>query len=99
MEKKATEYSLEPYWPETMGEFVRADRMRLFEKAIYKIWGSIEAGVGDASEIETIHKCDLAVFRSGHKPDRYHSTAKDAMRKAGGDKFAQAMGKRPGGME
>lgn len=81
--------------------------MRVFERAIYPIWKSIFEKRKALDEKETdrekfisdfqiIHKCDIAIKKSGHRPDRVVVGQKEMeiMRKKAvvGEKYAQAKG-------
>lgn len=47
--------------------------MERFERLIYPIWGKImktEKAL-EKTEIEVLHEADLAIYNSGHKPERF----------------------------
>ena len=76
----------EGYWPRGMDESARAASVRTFEADIYPLWAPIEKRdmEREASmemkqvnapgqvlfECETMHRQDLAIHRSGIKPNR-----------------------------
>lgn len=70
-------FAVSPYWPEKMPLNIQAERMQQFERKIYPIWASINAR-HDAKDLKgdvvptlkSLHDCDIAIFNSGHKPDR-----------------------------
>ena len=105
-EQMAVKHGMIPYWPADMDEASKAETMRQFERSIYPIWASIynrgleiekksNDKADDFIEIDVIHRCDVAVHGSGHRPNRNFLTKKqgDALRKKAviGDRFREAM--------
>ncbi len=65
IEQMAARNSLVPYWPAQLPVDVRDLELKNFERAIYPIWASIFAKAdkdAKATEQETVHRCDLAIF-------------------------------------
>lgn len=95
------------YWPREMSEADRARSMEDFTRAIYPIWRGIDErdraedakkSLGECmaqpimAEVVTLHKQDLAIYESGHKPSKI-STAPESMQRlrqkaAAGEKFS-----------
>lgn len=77
------------YWPESMDGAAQYRSLEDFSRAIYPIWRGIEKKDTEAEakpaqkqidapgqvlyEIRTIHKQDVAIHSSGHKPARTDS--------------------------
>lgn len=60
-----------------MDSLIQAQKMVDFKNAIFPIWRGIyqrdqdiDDGGQTVTDLETLHKCDIAIFDSGIKPDR-----------------------------
>lgn len=96
----AGRFQLSPFWPDSVPTEEQAPRIDAFKRAIYPIWGKIESDwtrKQTGTETSMIHKCDLAIFQSGHKVDRlYLGDIRSIRQKAAraqkyGNQFADAM--------
>ena len=104
MRRMDDRYMMSPFWPEKMDEGAKANEIREFERRIYPIWKSIfeksrradenaKSSAEFIPEHATMHKCDIAIHRSGIKPDRVFIGQRDMeklrAKEAMGQKFVQ----------
>ena len=76
---------IRPFWVGKIDENEQADRMRMFRAKIWPIWAPIVnraweeevSGKRNFSDLEVLHKCDKAIFNSGHRADRFSSAQND----------------------
>ncbi len=69
----ASRYGLSPFWGKSDDHSFRSEETARFLRAIYPIHAGIErraAAVKGRREIETLHEQDLAIVKSGIKPNR-----------------------------
>ena len=69
--------NIRPYWPRGIEESEKIERLNIFFAQIYPIHAGITKRDDDADKsgdkvttIDTMHKCDWAIFDSGFRPDR-----------------------------
>lgn len=92
--KMQDRYQLNPYWPEKMDQEMRTSKMKSFERDIFTIWGPFftQENLTNLTEIEAVHKADIAIVASCKQPDRAYQGGDERKRAAVGDKYSKVYG-------
>ena len=86
LEDNCDKYALYPFWTKDVTESDQANRLKAFYSRIYPLWASIVSDhirreledksrekSKDFDDMTVLHLCDLTIYDSGNRPDRFTS--------------------------
>ncbi len=79
MDQTLNKFLLTPFWDRAMPQEERNQNTEEYKRIIYPLWAKVwDAWVktwndpNGETELSVLHRCDMIIFHSGHKPNRLY---------------------------